>query len=429
MARHIDRLTKVSAQACLVLLSLVGLSVAALAQVNVYTRSYNTARTSANLQETILTPANVNSTNFGKLFIVQTDGEAYAQPLYVSGLAIAGGTHNVVFVATMRDSVYAIDADNGAVLWTKNFGAPINPANVQSVQNISDTTGVGIVSTPVIDPATNIMYFVTSTQYQQGSTTVYGRQLNAIEIATGLPVGATPVNITATYATPDLAAPLVFNPQRQNNRAGLALANGNVYIAFASHDDIIPYNGWVLAYSASTLAQIAVYVDTTIGSQGGIWNAGQAPAVDGAGNLYLSSGNGSFGKTANDLYQTGNSFIKLSPTLQLLDYFTPYNSASLNSGDQDLGSSGLMLLPNTNYVVGGGKQGVLYLSNTSAMGEFKASGDHVHQEFQAVYGLGTSHIHGTPSYFDSDVNGPTPAVHRQKCFLPPPLRSGIARWS
>jgi hypothetical protein len=413
VARHIDRLTKISAQVCLALLLLVGLSVAAMAQVNVYTRSYNTSRTGANLQETILTPANVNSTNFGKLFTVHVDGEVYAQPLYASGLAIAGGTHNVVFVATMRNSVYAIEADDGAVLWTKNFGAPINPANAQSyegnagAQNISNTTGVGIVSTPVIDPATNILYFVTSNQYQQGSTTVYERQLNALEIATGAPFGASPVNITATYSTPDLTAPLVFSALRQNNRAGLALANGSVYIAFASHDDIPPYNGWVLAYSASTLAQVAVYSDTTIGSQGGIWNAGQAPAVDGAGNLYFSTGNGSFGKTTNNLYQTGNSFIKLSPTLQLLDYFTPHNSASLNSGDQDLGSSGVLLLPSTNYVVGGGKQGVLYLSNTSAMGEFNASGDQVHQEFQAVYGVGTSHIHGTPSYFDSDVNGPT----------------------
>ncbi len=423
MARHIDRLTKISALVCLVPLLLVGLSVAALAQVNVYTRSYNTARTGANLQETILTPANVNSTNFGKLFTVHVDGEVYAQPLYVSDLAIAGGTHNVVLIATMRNSVYAIDADDGAVLWTRNFGTPINPAIAQSyeghagAQNISNSTGIGIVSTPVIDPATNILYFVTSTQYQQGSTTVYERQLNALDITTGAPFGASPVNITATYSTPDLTAPLVFNALRQNNRAGLALANGNVYIAFASHDDIPPYNGWVLAYSASTLAQVAVYSDTTIGSQGGIWNAGQAPAVDSAGNLYLSTGNGSFGKTTNNLYQAGNSFIKLSPILQLLDYFTPYNSASLNSGDQDLGSAGLFLMPNTNYVVGGGKQGVLYLSNTNAMGEFNASGDHVQQEFQAVYGVGTSHIHGTPSYFDSDVNGPTVYVWGENDYL------------
>jgi hypothetical protein len=218
------------------------------------------------------------------------------------------------------------------------------------------------------------------------------------------------VTIAATYSTPDLTTPLVFSAQTQNPRPGLALANGNVYIAFASHNDMTPYNGWVLAYSTSTLAQTAVYSDTTTGTQGGIWNSGQAPTIDAAGNLYISTGNGSFGATANKLEQTGNSFIKLSPTLQLLDYFTPYNSAVMNSGDMDLGSTGLLLIPNTSYVLGGSKQGVLYLVDTTAMGEFNASSDNVRQEFQAVLGVGTSHLHGTPVYFDSDLNGPTTYV-------------------
>ena len=196
----------------------------------------------------------------------------------------------------------------------------------------------------------------------------------------------------------------------QNQRPSLALANGNVYVAFSSHEDAPPYHGWVLAYSTSTLAQTAVYSDTTTGTLGGIWNAGQAPAVDSAGNLYLSTGNGSFGKTPNNLVQTGNSFVKLSPNLELLDYFTPYNSATMNTGDMDLGSAGLLLIPNTSYVLGGGKQGVLYLSDGNGMGEFNSSSDKVRQEFQAVYGKGTSHIHGSPAYFDSDQNGPTTYV-------------------
>ena len=236
---------------------------------------------------------------------------------------------------------------------------------------------------------------------------IYADHLNALEIATGLPVLGSPVNITATYSTPDLTTPLTLVPQRQNQRPGLALANGNIYIAFGSHDDITPYQGWVLAYNKSTLAQVAVYADTTIGSEGGIWMAGQAPAIDSAGNLYVSTGNGSSGKTPNGLVQTGESIIKLSPTLELLDYFTPYNAASLSAGDMDLASAGVILVPNTNYVLGGGKEGVLYLLNTSDMGEFNASSDHVQQEFQAIYGEGTSHIHGTASYFDSDANGPT----------------------
>jgi outer membrane protein assembly factor BamB len=396
-------------QAFLHLWLLMCFSVAAMAQVNVYSRSYDNARTGANLQETTLTPANVNSTNFGKLFTFHTDGEIFAQPLYVSNLAIAGGTHNVVFVASMFNTVYALDADTGAELWSQNFGSPIIAEDVQTLQNISFATGLGILSTPVIDPTTNIMYFVSGSQPANGAQQ-YSFNLNAIEIATGLPVSGSPVAIAATYSTPDLTTPLVFSAKTQNPRPGLALANGNVYIAFASHNDITPYNGWVLAYSTSTLAQTAVYSDTTTGTQGGIWSAGQAPSIDAAGNLYVSTGNGSFGATPNKLEQTGNSFIKLSPTLQLLDYFTPYNSAVMNSGDMDLGSSGLLLIPNTSYVLGGGKQGVLYLVDTTAMGEFNASSDNVRQEFQAVYGVGTSHIHGGPVYFDSDLNGPTTYV-------------------
>jgi hypothetical protein len=389
---------------------LLGLSsVAARAQVNVYTRSNDNARTGQNLQETILTPANVNPTTFGKLFTVHTDGQIYAQPLYVSNLTIAGGTHNVVFVASMLNTVYALDADTGEVLWSQNYGSPIIPQDVESDQNIVWATRLGILGTPVIDPATNIMYFVSGSQPANGALQ-FGFNLNAIDITTGLPVHGSPVNITATYSTPDLTTPLVFNAKMQNPRPGLALANGNVYIAFASHEDQPPYNGFVLAYSTSTLAQTAVYSDTTIGTLGGIWSAGQAPAVDAAGNLYISTGNGSFGTTPNYLVQTGNSFIKLSPTLELLDYFTPYNSAAMNAGDLDLGSAGLMLIPNTTYALGGGKQGVLYLADTNGLGKFNAGADQVRQEFQAVYGVGTSHIHGTPVYFDSDLNGPTTYV-------------------
>jgi hypothetical protein len=398
-----------SALAYLCLLLLASSGIAAVAQVNIYTRSHDNSRTGANLQETTLTPANVNSTNFGKLFTIHTDGQIYAQPLYVSNLAIAGGTHNVVFVASMLNTVYALDADTGAALWTQNYGSPIIPQDVEYDQNISWSTRLGILGTPVIDPATNFMYFVSGAQPANGAKQ-FSYNLNAIDITTGLPVHGSPVNITATYSTADLTTPLVFNPKMQNPRPGLALANGNVYLAFASHEDAPPYHGYVMAYSTSTLAQTAVYADTTVGSLGGIWNAGQAPAVDSAGNLYISTGNGSFGKTPNNLVQTGNSFIKLSPNLQLLDYFTPYNSASMNAGDMDLGSSGLLLLPNTSYVLGGGKQGVLYLTDTNAMGEFNSSSDQVRQEFQAIYGKGTSHIHGTPVYFNSDVNGPATYV-------------------
>jgi hypothetical protein len=231
----------------------------ALAQVNVLTRNYDQSRTGANLNETILTPANVNSSSFGKLYTVQLDGQVYAQPLFVSGLSIAGGTHDVVLVATMMNSVYAIDAPTGNILWQENFGTPINPQEVESDQNISWNTGIGILSTPVIDPATDYMYFVSGNESQVNGSPVYQFNLNAINIATGAPVLGSPVAISATYSTADLVNPLVFSAKRQNQRPGLALANGNVYIAFASHEDQQPYHGWVLAYSTSTLQQTAVF--------------------------------------------------------------------------------------------------------------------------------------------------------------------------
>jgi hypothetical protein len=396
-----------AALACIALWLLLSTSIRALAQVNVYTRSYDLGRTGANLQESILTPANVNSKTFGKLATIPTDGEVYAQPLYVSNLAIAGGTHNVVFVASMRNTVYAIDADSYTTYWTKNFGTPITPQYIQNDQNISWSTGLGILSTPVIDPNTNIMYFVSSLQSTVNGNVEYSDSLNALDITTGDPVLGSPVNITATYKTADLNNPIQLVVQRENQRPALALANGNIYIVFGSHDDIDPYQGWVLSYSASTLKQVGTYATTTIGSEGGIWMAGQAPVIDGAGNLYLLTGNGSSGKTPNGLIQTGESMIKLSPNLALLDYFTPYNAASMSSGDMDLGSAGLLLIPNTNYVLGGGKEGVLYLVNTADLGQFNASTDNVRQEFQAIYGVGTSHIHGSPSYYDSPVNGPS----------------------
>ncbi len=394
-----------------VVLALVTVSCSA--QVNVVTRGYDLNRTGANLNETILTPGNVNPASFGKLYTVPIDAHVYAQPLYMSALNIAGAVHDVVFVASMRNTIYAIDAPTGAVLWQRRYDSSVNPKHVQNNHNIAWNTGIGIVGTPVIDSSTNIMYFVSKYEQIVGSNdpnnNIYGFHLNAIDVTSGAPVLGSPVAIAATYTTPDLITPLVFSARRQNQRCGLALSQGNIYIAFGSHDDIQPYHGWVMAYSATNLAQTAVYATTTLGVEGGIWNAGSAPAIDAAGNLYLSTGNGSFGPTTNGLVQTGNSFIKLSPSLQLLDYFTPHNSANLNAGDQDLGSSGLLLLPETNYVLGGGKQGVLYLADTADLGQFNSGSNKVRQEFQAIYGKGTSHIHGTPTYFENQ-NGPTTYV-------------------
>jgi hypothetical protein len=263
------------------------------------------------------------------------------------------------------------------------------------------------------------MYFVHGTELSGAS---HEYQLEAINITTGNRV-FNPTTISATY-TADATSPVTFNATMQNQRTSLALANGNIYFAFGSHEDQDPYEGWVFAYSASTLAQVAVYADQTEGNDGGIWMAGSAPAIDVSGNLYLSSGNGTFGATPSGLMQTGNSFIKLSPTLKLLDYFTPNNSATLNANDMDLGSGGVLLVPNSSnpqgasmYVAGGGKEGILYLANPNNLGKFNASQDQVVQEFQAIYGTGTSHIHGTPVYFDSAVNGPSLYIWGENDYL------------
>ena len=388
------------------------LSTSLSAQVNVTTRSYDNRRSGTNPNETILTPTNVAS-NFGKLYTIDLDGEVYAQPLYVSNLTVNGAIHNVVYVATMNNSVYAFDADNAAPLWHVRNGTPIVSSEVQNDQapNIDLTSPIGILSTPVIDLTTDAMYYVHAEEAKSGSTSTYEFELEKIDIRTGNKI-QNAVIITGSYQTADLSTPLVFDAKVENQRPSLALANGNVYIAFASHSDAGAYHGWVFAYSASTMNQVAVYSDTTIGTRGGIWQAGSAPAIDESGNIYYSTGNGSFGATPNNLEQTGNSFIKLSHTLKLLDFFTPYDSATMNANDQDLGASGILLIQQPNnvagtYALGGGKGGVFYLTDANNMGGLSSSKDYIVQEFQAIYGSGTSHIHGTPIYFNDPTRGPS----------------------
>ncbi len=384
------------------------------AQVNVTTRSYDNMRSGSNHNETILSLANVKPSKFGKLFTVNLDGEVYAQPLYVSGLTVNGATHNVVYVATMNNTVYAFDADTAAPLWQLHTGTPMVTSEIQDPNhpNISILSPTGIMCTPVIDLSSNTMYYVHANETKSNGASTYSYDLEAVDIRTGVKV-MNPVTVTGSYQTADLSAPLVFNAKVELQRTSMALANGNVYFAFASHNDEGKYHGWIFAYSESSLSQVGVYVDTTIGTEGGIWQAGSAPAIDQNGNLYFSTGNGSFGLTANNLVQTGNSFIKLSPTLQLLDYFTPYNSEEMNEDDIDLGASGILLIPDPNnptaakYALGGGKAGVMYLTDVNNLGEFNSSGDNVLQEFQAIYGKGTSHIHGTPIYITNTTYGPT----------------------
>jgi fibronectin type 3 domain-containing protein len=396
------------------------------AQVSVLTQHNDNQRTGANLQETILTPANVNATQFGKLFTCPVDGQIYAQPLYVPNLAMPWqGTHNVVFVATMNNSIYAFDADQPGQtqpLWQTTLRGPMTQLpNGQPYDNIIGP--IGIVSTPVIDPNTNTLYAVCTCA--ESTSGPYHQYLYAIDITTGKFKLGSPVEIqgsvayTVTRSTgPAYTVLKTFNPGVHMNRPALLLDHGAIYIAFGSHGDINPYNGWVFAYDAATLNQVGIYCPTLHCGQGAIWQGGQGPAADAQGNVYMFTANG------GDYPATGdhsNSAVKLSLSgggLGLADWFTPYNEVALTNADEDLSSSGPMLLPGTSYLVGGGKECKIYVLDTNNMGQCHYNAQdqitdtddsRIVQSFPAdgtpwTLGGQTHHIHGSPVTFTGPAN-------------------------
>jgi len=312
---------------------------------NVLTQHNDLSRTGANTSETILTPANVNTTTFGKLFTDAVDGEVYAQPLYVENLNLNGGTHNVIFVCTESNSVYAFDADTpGIIYWHVNFGTPFNPSSI----DCGDLTpAVGITGTPVIDLSSGTLYV--DTKLASGPAQV----LHALDITTGNEKFGGPATISASG----------FSASLEHQRPGLLLLNGVVYVAFGSHCDHTPYHGYVLGYNATNLSQVAAFNVTPTGSQGAVWSGGMAPAADTNGNIYIMTGNGTFDGTTN----YGESMIKLNSSLAVQDYATPSDYTTLNNDDTDFGSGGPVLLP-THYVVGIGKDGNLCLADINHMG-------------------------------------------------------------
>jgi fibronectin type 3 domain-containing protein len=379
--------------------------IAAHAIPSVWTEHNDNNRTGQNLSETTLTPSNVNVSQFGALFHYTLDDQSYSQPLYVPGLTMAvdGKSHNVVFVTTVNNSVYAFDADSntangGSPLWHVNLtptGArPADRSDYSAMGacngNYLDFAGhMGIVGTPVIDTTANTLFVVART-VENGSIV---QRLHALDCTSGAERTGSPVVISASYAGTN------FDPSLNNQRPALALANGVVYIGFSSQCDFGGYHGYVIGYNASNLSRVAAWAATTSGTQGGIWQGGQAPAIDTSNNLYLMTGNGTWDGSSN----FGESFVKLAGgSLTLQDYFTPNNYANLNGFDNDLGASGCLLIPGTNYVFGGGKQGVVYLLNTASLGHENAT-DQVVQEFQATFPSSgnTGHIHGGPAYYNS----------------------------
>ena len=386
----------------------------------VFTQRYDPQRTGQNRQESILTPSNVTNSTFGKLFACAVDGEVYAQPLYVANFAIATGTHNVVFVATMNDSVFAFDADASPCVqyWKKSFlGTGVTTVPPGDTGEIGDiNTIIGITGTPVIDPATGTLYVVAKTKEPTG----YFQRLHALDLATGNEKFRGPANISSAITVPgsgdrDSTCPasvgsVAFCPLRENQRPGLLLLNGKVYVAWASHGDQNPYHGWVIGFSAADLMQPPVVFNTTPdGARGGLWNTGTGPAADAAGNVYVISGNGTF-DTATPHPNYGDSFIKLSTTsgLSVTDFFTPFNESFLDGQDFDVGSGGAVVLPDSagslahpHLLIGGDKQGILYLVDRDNMTGFNAGGDLVVQEVTVIGGSCiTCGIFSTPAFWE-----------------------------
>ena len=385
---------------------------------DVLTYKNDLARTGQNLAESVLTLANVNATSFGLLRTLAADGKVDAQPLYLSALTVQGAAHNVVFAATESDSVYAYDSDTGALLWHVSLlasGETVNDLPASNCQQVAPT--IGITSTPVIDRsagAHGIIYLVAMSR--ASGSGVYHQRLHALDVTTGAELLGGPAEIAATY--PTLGGTTSFDPAQYEERAALLLLNGTLYTSWTSHCDEPPYSGWIIAYSASTLVQTAVFnVAPNSGGVGpAIWMSGGGPAADAAGNLYVLTANGAFETTldANGFPNQGdygNSFVKLSTAgggLAVSDYFTMYNAVSESGSDQDLGSGGIMLLPDVtdsggsvrHLAVGAGKDGNLYVVNRDAMGRFKSNTNQIWQELTGVLRSG---VWSTPAYFNGAV--------------------------
>jgi len=388
------------------------------AQVDVIMNHNDLKRTGWNGNETILNQSNISNGNFGLVFARNVDDQIYAQPLVVSNVSIGGSKHNIVIVATVNNTLYAFDADNASVTapyWQTNL--TYNPSTYRPIKN-TDMTGacggnykdfsgnMGIVGTPAIDTNTNTLYVV-SRSVTKSSPYIFVQYLHAIDITSGLEKPGSPVSITATYTVPGhIGGNLTFDEQIENQRPGLLLYNGTVYIAWASHCDWGNYEGWVMGYDATTLTQKYVYSAVLDGGQAGIWMSGQPPAVDDDGNIYLTTGNGTTGYqgNVNDVANRASSLIKLSTAsgaLKVADFFTPMNYNYLNSADLDYGVDGVLLIPYTHLSLSGSKEGRLFLIDDNNMGGTTADNSNVLQTLNVANTTTTNtrHLHGSPVYY------------------------------
>jgi PQQ-like domain len=402
--------------------SLVLLSIgqACLAQVSVLTYHNDNARTGQNLSEKILTPQNVNFRSFGKLRSLPVDGKVDAQPLVVSGLTIGGKTgRNVVFVATDHDGLYAFDADTGVNYWKRSLLlAKETPSDSRRCSQVVPV--IGITSTPVISKSVGphgALYAVAMSKDASGH---YHQRLHAIDLALGSEMFGGPVEISASYpGTGDNSSGGVvrFDPKQYKERPGLLLLNGVVYTSWSSHCDIPPYTGWAIGYSATTLKRTSVFNFAPNGSDASIWASGAAPAADAAGNLYFSVANGTFDTTLNSSGfpsrgDYGNTFVKLAlvnGALKPVDYWTMHDTVAQSARDEDLGSGGIMLLPDVadsaghtrHLALGGGKDHHIYVVDRDHMGKFNPNSNaNIYQELPSSLG---GQVFSTPAVYGGKV--------------------------
>src|SRR6202521_5095846 len=375
------------------------------AQLPVLTSRADISRTGANTNETLLTPTNVGQNSFGRLFSFPVDYVVMAQPLYVPNVNIPGhGTHNVVYVVTQADSVYAIDADTGTQLWYAsmlNVGGTTASGIYLPCGTNPGYNQEGIVSTPVIDPTTNTMYLVAKTLL---NTTVR-HHLHALDITTGNELAGSPVLITAT-STSNKGHKTVFNSLHQKNRPGLLLLNGVLYLGFGSNSCNDGATGWVLSYDAASLSQLAVFNTSPDSGLASIWQAGNGLAADADGNIFVeTSETGAPYDVPNGGQTFCNSVLKLAPDLTLADYFTPWSVAYLNAHDLDLSSTGTVVLPDQDgpyphELIASGKQGIVYVLNRDSLGMFSANDSRVLQEVVLEPNVTNDVLFGSPAYWN-----------------------------
>ncbi|HZV36475.1 MAG TPA: chitobiase/beta-hexosaminidase C-terminal domain-containing protein, partial [Verrucomicrobiae bacterium] len=392
----------------------------------VLTYHNDNSRSGANTNETLLTPSNVNSGSFGRLFSYPVQGAIYAQPLVMTNVNIPGqGVHNVVYVATEHDTVYAFDADSnqgpqGGLLWSTNLGMSATMPNT----NFGNRYGayhdlvpeMGNTGTPVIDPVSGTLYLDV---FVQELPTIYNHYIHALDITTGEERPFSPVAVSASFPGTGVGSSngeVVFNPEQQLQRPGLTLAGGKLYVGYGSYADTDPYHGWVLGFDASTLDLVSNYVFNTTpnattqvfgpnAGEGAIWMGGDGLCADANTNLYFATANGSFSQDTNG-GDYADSFVRLSTTngLRPTDYFTPYDQATLAANDTDLGSGGVVLLAdeagNSNHphlMVGAGKEGTVYLVDRDNMGHYNSTNDsQIVQELPNAVGT----VFGSPAYFN-----------------------------